>query len=38
MNINSIRNKFDHLIAITKANVDVLMTSETKLDESFSSM
>ena len=32
---NSIRNKFDYLIAITKANVDVLMTSETKLDDSF---
>ena len=34
ININSIRNKFDHLIAITKGNVDVLMISETKLDES----
>ena len=38
ININSIRNKFDHLIAITKGNVDVLMISETKLDESFPSM
>ena len=36
ININSIRNKFDHLIAITKENVDVLI-SETKLDESFPS-
>ena len=38
INISSIRNKFDHLIAITKGNVDVLMISETKLDESFPSM
>ena len=38
INICSIRNKFDHLIAITKGNVDVLMISETKLDESFASM
>ena len=38
ININSIRNKFDHLIAITKGNVEVLMTLETKLDESFPSM
>ena len=30
--------KFDHLISITKGNVDVLMISETKLDESFPSM
>ena len=28
ININSIRNKFDHLIAITKRNVDVLMISK----------
>ena len=28
ININSIRNKFDHLIAITKGNVDTLMISE----------
>ena len=30
--------KFDHLIAITKGNVDVSMISERKLDESFPSM
>ena len=30
ININSIRNKLNHLIAITKGNVDVLMISETK--------
>ena len=35
INISSIRNK---LIAITKGNVDVLMTLETKLDEPFPSM
>ena len=35
---NFIRNKFDHLYAITKGNVDVLMLSETKLDESFPSI
>ena len=38
LNINSIRNKFDHLIAITKENADTLMLSETKLDESFPSI
>ena len=38
ININSIRNKFNYLIAITKGNVDVLMISETKLDESFPSV
>ena len=38
ININSIRNKFDHLIAITKRNVDVLMILEAKLDKSFLSM
>ena len=38
ININSIRNKFHHLIDVTKGNVDALMISETKLDESFPSM
>ena len=38
ININSIRNKLDHLIAITKGNIDVLMILEAKLDESFLSM
>ena len=32
ININSIRNKFYYLIAITKGCVDVLMISETKLE------
>ena len=38
ININSIRNKFDHLTAITKKNLDMLIISETILDESFPSM
>ena len=35
LNINSIRNKFDALPVIMKTNVDILMTSETKLDDAF---
>ena len=35
LNINSIRNKFDALSIIIKNNVDILMISETKLDDSF---
>ena len=38
INIKSVRNKIDQLIAITKGNVDVLIISETKLDESFFSI
>ena len=38
ININSIRNRFDHLIAMTKGNVDALTISGTTLDESFPSM
>ena len=34
-NINSIRNKFDLLLEQIKGNVDVLMISETKIDDSF---
>ena len=37
MNINSIRNKFDLLAEGIKGKVDVLMISETKIDESFPS-
>ena len=33
--INSIRNKFDFLAQQVKGNIDILMISETKLDESF---
>ena len=35
MNINSIRNKFEFLTDQVKGKIDVLMTSETKTDESF---
>ena len=35
MNINSNRNKFDFLVNQIKANINILMISETKLDESF---
>ena len=35
LNINSIRNKFDFLADIVKDNIDILMISESKLDDSF---
>ena len=35
LNINSIRNKFNFLAHQVKGNIDILMISETKLDESF---
>ena len=35
ININSIRNKFEALKEIVNDNVDILMISETKLDDSF---
>ena len=35
LNINSIPNKSDALSLIVKNNVDILMISETKLDDSF---
>ena len=35
VNINSIRNKFDSLADIIKDNIDILMISETKVDDSF---
>ena len=34
-NFYSIRNKFDFLAHQVKGNIDILMISETKLDESF---
>ena len=34
-NINSLRNKFELLTHQIKDNIDILMISETKLDESF---
>ena len=38
LNINSMRNKFYQLVSGIKGNIDVLMISETKLDDSFPSM
>ena len=36
LNINSIVNKFDCLSEQVKGNIDILLISETKIDESFS--
>ena len=36
LNLNSLRNKFDCLIQQITGNVDILMVSETKLDNSCS--
>ena len=35
ININSIRNKFAQLIYIVSNEIDILMVSETKLDDTF---
>ena len=35
LNINSLRNKFEILVDQIKGKVDLLMVSETQLDESF---
>ena len=35
LDINSLRNKFEFLISLMKGNIDILMISETKLDQSF---
>ena len=35
LNINSIRNKFEMLSDQIKGNIDVLLVSETKIDDSF---
>ena len=35
LNINSIRNKFDMLVDLIKGKVDILLISETKIDEIF---
>ena len=35
LNINSIRNKFNFLVEKINDNVDLLMVSETKLDDTF---
>ena len=38
LNIKAIRNKFDQLVNGIKDNIDVLMISETRLEDSFPSM
>ena len=35
LNIISLRNKFDSLVEILHSNVEILLTSETKIDSSF---
>ena len=35
ININSIRNKFDHLMAAVSGNIDILLNTETKIDSTF---
>ena len=35
LNINSIRNKFNYLSEQIRGNVDILLVSETKIDDSF---
>ena len=35
ININSIRNKFEFISTQVKGNIDVLMVSKTKIDDSF---
>ena len=35
ININSIRNKFEQLIYIVNNEIDILLISETKLDDIF---
>ena len=35
LNINSIRNKFDSLVHKIKGNVDIMMISEMRLDNTF---
>ena len=35
LNINSIRNKFELISGQVRRNIDILMVSETKTDDSF---
>ena len=35
INVNSIRNKFEHFAEAVMANVDILMVTETKIDNLF---
>ena len=36
INVNSVKNKFDALLTGIQNKVDILLISETKLDETFS--
>ena len=38
LNIDSIRNKFDSFSFMIENNIDIMLLSETKLDDSFSSV
>ena len=35
ININSVRNKFDPLMATVAGNINILLTTETKIDSTF---
>ena len=35
ININSIWNKFDHLMAAAAGNIDILLTTKNKIDSTF---
>ena len=35
ININSIRNRFDPLIAAVAGNINILLVTETKIDSTF---
>ena len=35
ININSIRNKLDHLIEAVSGNISILLITETKIDSTF---
>ena len=35
ININSIRNKFDPLMAVVAGNIDILLITETKINSTF---
>ena len=35
INVNSIRNKFDYLMAAVSGNIDILLITETKIDSTF---
>ena len=37
ININSIRNKFESLKILIKGNLDIIVITETKIDETFPS-